>query len=117
MTIGDFTLVNAFMFQLFQPLNFLGFVYREIKASIANIERMFELHDEEPSVKDDGTEALVVSQGEVLFKDISFSYAENRTILNNLNLHLEADKNIEVVRSSSTHKSNLTKFLFQFYYP
>lgn len=117
MTIGDFTLVNAFMFQLFQPLNFLGFVYREIKASIANIERMFELLDEEPSVKDDGTEALVVSQGEVLFKDISFSYAENRTILNNLNLRLEAGKTLAVVGSSGAGKSTLTKLLFRFYDP
>lgn len=117
MTVGDFTLVNAFMFQLFQPLNFLGFVYREIKASIANIERMFELLDEEPSVKDDGTEALVVSQGEVLFKDISFSYAENRTILNNLNLRLEAGKTLAVVGSSGAGKSTLTKLLFRFYDP
>lgn len=117
MTIGDFTLVNAFMFQLFQPLNFLGFVYREIKASIANIERMFELLDEEPSVKDEGTETLKVGQGEVLFKDIEFSYAENRTILNNLNLKLEAGKTLAVVGSSGAGKSTLTKLLFRFYDP
>ncbi len=117
MTIGDFTLVNAFMFQLFQPLNFLGFVYREIKASIANIERMFELLDQEPTVKDDGTEVLAVNKGEVLFKNISFSYAENRIILNNLNLRLEAGKTLAVVGSSGAGKSTLTKLLFRFYDP
>lgn len=117
MTIGDFTLVNAFMFQLFQPLNFLGFVYREIKASIANIERMFQLLDEEPSVKDDGTEPMLVNQGEVEFKNVSFSYAENRIILNNLNLRLEAGKTLAVVGSSGAGKSTLTKLLFRFYDP
>lgn len=117
MTIGDFTLVNAFMFQLFQPLNFLGFVYREIKASIANIERMFELLDEQPSVKDEGTKALVVKKGEVHFKNISFSYAENRTILTDLNLRLEAGKTLAVVGSSGAGKSTLTKLLFRFYDP
>lgn len=117
MTIGDFTLVNAFMFQLFQPLNFLGFVYREIKASIANIERMFELLDEKPSVPDNGSNAITVHKGEVQFKDINFSYAENRTILNHFNLRLEAGKTLAVVGSSGAGKSTLTKLLFRFYDP
>ena len=72
MTLGDFTLVNAFMFQLFLPLNFLGFIYREIKASVANIERMFELLDVESQVPDNGKAALSVSQGRVEFRDIQF---------------------------------------------
>lgn len=117
MTIGDFTLVNAFMFQLFQPLNFLGFVYREIKASIANIERMFELLDETPTVKDEGTDKLEVKQGKVEFKDLTFAYTDNRTILNQLNLTLEAGKTLAVVGSSGAGKSTLTKLLFRFYDP
>lgn len=117
MTIGDFTLVNAFMFQLFQPLNFLGFVYREIKASIANIERMFELLDEEPSVKDEGTDHLNVYKGEVQFENVTFSYADNRTILKQLNLTLEAGKTLAIVGSSGAGKSTLTKLLFRFYDP
>ena len=117
MTLGDFTLVNAFMFQLFQPLNFLGFVYREIKASIANIERMFELLDEEPSVKDEGTDHLNVYKGEVQFENVTFSYADNRTILKQLNLTLEAGKTLAIVGSSGAGKSTLTKLLFRFYDP
>lgn len=117
MTIGDFTLVNAFMFQLFAPLNFLGFVYREIKASVANIERMFELLDEKPSVADEGQESLRIPHGEVVFKHVDFSYHENRKILSRLNLTAPAGKTLAVVGASGAGKSTLTKLLFRFYDP
>ncbi|WP_420591213.1 ABCB family ABC transporter ATP-binding protein/permease [Bacterioplanoides sp.] len=115
MTLGDFTLVNAFMFQLFLPLNFLGFVYREIKASMANIERMFELLDETPTVADTGQQPLVVNQGKVEFNAVDFAYNAERPILKQLNLTLEAGKTLAVVGSSGAGKSTLTKLLFRFY--
>lgn len=117
MTIGDFTLVNAFMFQLFAPLNFLGFVYREIKASVANIERMFELLDEQPTVKDDGKEVLHIPHGQVQFADVSFGYQDSRQILNQLNLNVAAGQTLAVVGASGAGKSTLTKLLFRFYDP
>lgn len=115
MTLGDFTLVNAFMFQLFLPLNFLGFVYREIKASMANIERMFELLDETPTVADNGQQPLEVNQGKVEFNAVDFAYNAERPILKQLNLTLEAGKTLAVVGSSGAGKSTLTKLLFRFY--
>jgi ATP-binding cassette subfamily B protein len=115
MTLGDFTLVNAFMFQLFLPLNFLGFVYREIKASMANIERMFELLDEAPAVADDGDQALIIQGGEVRFQQVDFAYHAQRPILQQLNLTIEAGKTLAVVGSSGAGKSTLTKLLFRFY--
>lgn len=117
MTLGDFTLVNAFMFQLFVPLNFLGFVYREIKASMANIERMFELLDETTEVPDNGQSCLFIRQGEVRFEQIRFGYQAERSILNNLNLTVPAGKTLAVVGASGAGKSTLTKLLFRFYDP
>jgi ATP-binding cassette subfamily B protein len=117
MTLGDFTLVNAFMFQLFLPLNFLGFIYREIKASVANIERMFELLDVESQVPDNGKAALSVSQGRVEFRDIQFGYNEDRQILKGLNLALEPGRSLALVGGSGAGKSTITRLLFRFYDP
>ena len=117
MTLGDFTLVNAFMFQLFLPLNFLGFVYREIKASMANIERMIDLLDEETAVADSGQDVLKVTQGKVELRDLNFGYRTERTILKGLNLILEPGKTLAVVGGSGAGKSTITKLLFRFYDP
>ncbi|MDK2776450.1 MAG: ABC transporter ATP-binding protein/permease [Pseudomonadota bacterium] len=117
MTLGDFTLVNAFMFQLFLPLNFLGFVYREIKASMANIERMFELLDEQPGVADDAQQPLKVTEGRVEIRELVFSYQPERPIIRGLSLSLEAGKTLAVVGASGAGKSTLTKLLFRFYDP
>lgn len=117
MTLGDFTLVNAFMFQLFLPLNFLGFIYREIKASVANIERMFELLDVESQVPDNGKAALSVSQGRVEFRDIQFGYNEDRQILKGLSLALEPGRSLALVGGSGAGKSTITRLLFRFYDP
>ncbi|MGB0502464.1 MAG: ABCB family ABC transporter ATP-binding protein/permease, partial [Thalassolituus sp.] len=117
MTLGDFTLVNAFMFQLFLPLNFLGFIYREIKASVANIERMFELLDVESQVPDNGKAALSVSQGRVEFRDIQFGYNDDRQILKGLNLALEPGRSLALVGGSGAGKSTITRLLFRFYDP
>lgn len=117
MTLGDFTLVNAFMFQLFMPLNFLGFVYRELKASMANIERMFDLLEIETAVADSGKTPLNATGGEVRFEQIEFGYHQERRILNQLDLTLPAGRTLAVVGGSGAGKSTLTKLLFRLYDP
>ncbi|MAG42994.1 MAG: metal ABC transporter permease [Oceanospirillaceae bacterium] len=115
MTLGDFTLVNAFMFQLFLPLNFLGFVYREIKASVANIERMFVLLDIETDVPDNATKDLNVTRGEVVFDRVGFDYGNGRQVLNNLSFSVPAGKTLALVGGSGAGKSTITRLLFRFY--
>lgn len=117
MTLGDFTLVNAFMFQLFLPLNFLGFIYREIKASVANIERMFELLDIKTQVPDDGAATLNVEAGRVEFRNVNFGYSPDRQILKSLNLDLAPGRTLALVGGSGAGKSTLTRLLFRFYDP
>jgi ATP-binding cassette subfamily B protein len=115
MTIGDFTLMNAFMFQLFSPLSFLGFVYREVKASLASIEQMLALLKVEPSVIDGGSGVLKTDQAQIEFKSLGFSYQKERTILSDLSFTIPAGKRTAVVGSSGAGKSTLTKLLFRFY--
>ena len=115
MTIGDFTLMNAFMFQLFLPLSFLGFVYREVKASLASIEQMLALLKEKPSVSDAGKEHLQTQEASIEFKSLGFSYQKERTILKDLSFLIPAGKRTAVVGSSGAGKSTLTKLLFRFY--
>ncbi|MGK0441609.1 MAG: ATP-binding cassette subfamily B protein [Pseudohongiellaceae bacterium] len=116
MTLGDFTLINAFMLQLFLPLNFLGFVYREIKSSMANIEQMFELILKKPNVQDiDNAPELIVSQGRIQFDDVHFAYHPNRPILQGINFSVEPGEKIAVVGASGSGKSTLVKLLFRFY--
>ncbi len=117
MTLGDFTLVNAFMFQLFMPLNFLGFVYRELKASTANIERMFDLLEVKSGVTDVGSDALAISSGRVCFDQVTFGYTPERRILDGLTLEIPAGKTLAVVGGSGAGKSTLTKLLFRMYDP
>ncbi len=115
MTIGDFTLMNAFMFQLFTPLGFLGFVYREIKASLASIEQMLGLLKEKPTVEDSGTGILENTQASIEFSNLNFSYKNKRQILKGLSFKIEAGQRVAVVGSSGAGKSTLTKLLFRFY--
>jgi ATP-binding cassette subfamily B protein len=118
MTIGDFVLINAFMMQLFLPLNFLGFVYREIKGSLANIERMFGLLHKQPSVKDvTDAKSLQVGRGEIAFENVSFSYRDDRPILKNVSFKVEPGEKVAVVGASGAGKSTLVKMLFRFYDP
>ncbi len=115
MTIGDFTLMNAFMFQLFLPLSFLGFVYREVKASLASIEQMLGLLKEQSSVQDNGQQELKTSQAKIEFNKLGFSYQKERTILKDLSFDIQAGQRVAVVGSSGAGKSTLTKLLFRFY--
>ena len=115
MTIGDFTLMNAFMFQLFTPLSFLGFVYREVKASLASIEQMLGLLKEKPSVEDKGKDQLINSHARIEFSKLNFHYQSQRPILKDVSFTIEAGQRIAVVGSSGAGKSTLTKLLFRFY--
>ncbi|WP_100913054.1 ABCB family ABC transporter ATP-binding protein/permease [Pseudoalteromonas spongiae] len=116
MTLGDFVLVNAFMMQIFMPLNFLGFVYREIKGSLTNIENMFDLLKVDSSVsRNSKSESLTVSKGAITFENVSFGYAKERTILNNLSLNIKAGSKVAIVGPSGSGKSTLTKLLCRFY--
>ncbi len=116
MTIGDFVLVNAFMLQLFMPLNFLGFVYREIKGSLANIEQMLELLEKTPQVLDKpGASELHVNTGRIEFDAVCFHYNPDREILKNLSFCVEPGQKVAVVGASGAGKSTLMKLLFRFY--
>ncbi|MGL4836442.1 MAG: ABCB family ABC transporter ATP-binding protein/permease [Shewanella sp.] len=115
MTLGDFVLINAFMMQLFMPLNFLGFVYREIRGALANIERMFNLLDKQPSIVDPLSPlAFEPRQGELVFEQVSFSY-DGRPILQDVSFKVAAGKKVAVVGDSGAGKSTLIKLLFRFY--
>lgn len=116
MTLGDFVLINAFMMQIFMPLNFLGFVYREIKGSLANIEKLFDLLKVSPAIVDDGSaDKLKVTKGEVRFENVSFEYKKERQILKGVSFSIEAGQKVAVVGPSGAGKSTLVKLLFRFY--
>ncbi len=116
MTVGDFVAVQAFMMQLFMPLNFLGFVYREIKGSMANIEKMFELLAQRPTVVDapDATD-LRIAEARVEFRNVSFAYDSDRQILHDLSFTIAPGEKVAVVGASGAGKSTLVKLLFRFY--
>jgi len=115
MTIGDFVLVNAFMMQLFIPLNFLGFVYREIRGALANIERMFGLLDRVPLIEDKvDAKAIKLSRGELKFDKVSFGY-DTRPILNSVSFTVLPGQKIAIVGDSGAGKSTIVKLLFRFY--
>lgn len=116
MTLGDFVLINAFMMQIFMPLNFLGFVYREIKGSLANIENLFGLLSKSPKVQDiPNAEGLLVKEAEIQFEDIEFSYHKKRKIIKKISFKVNGGEKVAVVGTSGSGKSTLVKLLFRFY--
>ena len=116
MTLGDFTMVNAYLIQLFIPLNALGFVYREIRQSLVNVERLFGLLGDKPAIEDaTDAKALAITKGEVQFRDVRFSYHPERQILKGVNITIPAGHTIAVVGASGAGKSTLARLLFRFF--
>src|SRR5215470_19510337 len=116
MTIGDLVLVNAFMIQLYVPLNFLGVIYREIKQALADMERMFRLIAENAEVKDaPGAGPLCVTGAEVRFERVDFHYEPNRQILFDVSFAIPAGRTVAVVGPSGSGKSTLARLLYRFY--
>ena len=116
MTLGDFTMVNAYLIQLFVPLNALGFVYREIRQSLVNVERLFGLLGDKPAIEDaPDAKDLTVSAGQVQFRDVHFSYNPERPILKGVNFNIPAGHTVAVVGASGAGKSTLARLLFRFF--
>ncbi|WP_421842117.1 ABCB family ABC transporter ATP-binding protein/permease [Marinobacter algicola] len=115
-TLGDFTMINAYLLQLFIPLNALGFVYREIRQVLVNVERLFGLLGDEPVIEDaPSAKALVVEKGDVRFDHVHFGYRPNRQILRNVSFSIPAGHTVAVVGASGAGKSTLARLLFRFY--
>jgi ATP-binding cassette subfamily B protein len=116
MSLGDLVLVNAFMLQLFIPLNFLGIVYRQIKYSLTDMDLIFKLLDEQPEITDAGDAvALELSSGEVRFEQVDFAYQTQRQILHKVDFTIRAGEKLAVVGHSGAGKSTLSRLLFRFY--
>ena len=116
MTVGDFVMVNTYMIQLAQPLNIFGFVYRSIKQSLVDLEKMFDLLEVGAEVKDEpGAEPLQTQGGEVRFDHVSFAYDPRRPILKDVSFHAPEGHKIAIVGPSGAGKSTIARLLFRFY--
>ncbi|GAA0846041.1 ABC transporter ATP-binding protein/permease [Marinobacter szutsaonensis] len=115
-TLGDFTMINAYLIQLFIPLNALGFVYREIRQALVNVERLFKLLDDRPVIVDKpDAPALAVDNGEVRFEHVHFGYRQDRPILRDVDFAIPAGHTVAVVGASGAGKSTLARLLFRFF--
>ena len=115
-TIGDFVFINAMLMQLSVPLNFIGFIYREIRQGLTDIEQMFDLLDVPQEVIDrPDAEPLKVDEGTVEFRDVHFAYDPDRPILKGISFKVPAGKTVAIVGPSGAGKSTISRLLFRFY--
>jgi ATP-binding cassette subfamily B protein len=115
-TIGDFVLINAMMIQLYQPLNFMGMVYREIKQALIDIENMLAILSREPEIRDvAGARPLKVANGDIRFENVVFAYDPERRILKGISFEVPAGKTVAVVGPSGAGKSTISRLLYRFY--
>ena len=115
-TVGGFVAINAYLLQLWMPLNMLGTVYREIQQSLVDMENMFSLMDEEPEIRDiSNARPIEITGGTIRFSRVSFGYQENRMILKNINFAVESSQTVAIVGSTGSGKSTISRLLFRFY--
>jgi len=115
-TVGDFVLINSMMIQLYQPLNFMGMVYREIKQAVIDIETMFSILARPPEITDaPGAKPLAVTRGTIRFENVAFAYEPERRILKGISFEVPAGRTVAVVGPSGAGKSTISRLLYRFY--
>lgn len=116
LTIGELVMINAYMIQLFLPLNFLGFVYREIRRALTDLENMLGLLNRKAAISDDkDAKPLKATKAAIRFESVSFSYDKQRPILNNLSFEVTSGSKVAIVGASGAGKSTLSRLLYRFY--
>ena len=117
LSIGGFVVINAYMLQLYQPLNFFGTVYREIRQSLTDMENLFTLWEEKPNLIDSDQSVSQTKQASIRFENVSFDYDERRTIIENISFEVPNGKKVALVGPTGAGKSTISRLLFRFYDP
>jgi ABC-type transport system involved in Fe-S cluster assembly, permease and ATPase components len=116
LTLGDFVLLNTFLMQIYRPLNFIGFVYRELRQGLTDIEEMFKLLDQDPEIQDSpNAKPLAVTGPIIRFEDVTFHYDPDRPILKGVSFEVPAGKTVAIVGPTGAGKSTISRLLFRFY--
>ena len=116
-TIGGFVVINAYMLQLYQPLNFFGTVYREIRQSLTDMENLFTLWEEKPNLRDGAEKLLEIEEASLRFENVSFDYDARRTIIKDISFEVPNGKKVALVGPTGAGKSTISRLLFRFYDP